>query len=90
MSFDSDVPTRDPAAEETSQAMKVAEVIPSCIVVDLADAKVAFEQRSNKYKGRSQALPGTKPETCDYVVFTRRPFGWVRSRCTSNQNIRQQ
>jgi hypothetical protein len=78
------------ATEETSQAEEVTEAVPSSVVVDLVDAKVAFKQRSNKYKGRNQTVPEAKPETRDYVVFTRRTSGWIRSRSTSNQNIQQQ
>jgi hypothetical protein len=58
------------AAKEAGQAKQVAKVVPTSIVVDLVDTKVASEQRSNKYKRRNETLPETEPETSDYVVLT--------------------
>src|SRR5260370_25078445 len=86
------VPTRRPVAaatEEAGQAEEVAKVVPSSIVVDLVDSEVAFEQRGQKDERRNKALPETKPEAPDHVVFACCSFELVSSRVTSGQNVQQ-
>jgi hypothetical protein len=48
------------------------------------------EQRDHEHERRNKALPETKPETRDHVVFARGPFGGVRSRSTSNQHVHEE
>src|SRR5690349_5205445 len=78
------------ATEEACQAEKVAEVVPSSIVVDLVDIKIVFEQRDHKDEWRNKTLPEPEPKARDRVVFARRSFGHVRSLSTSSQNVHQE